>query len=162
MIRSQFVVSVARHVHAAAVVTRIVPVVPSAPTLLLVGEMSYTHGPGGGVGVGVGDGGAGSGAGPGAGDGVGDGAVVPSAGAAACWMVIVCGPTVTLPVRSACDVFRATVNVAVAVRLPFGFAGGAIHEAALVIVHAQPVRVSMATLTSPPFADTAVFAGETV
>ena len=86
----------------------------------------------------------------------------PSAGAAACWIVIACGPMVTVPVRSTGDVFRATVNVTVAERSPFGLAGGAIHETALVIVHAQPVRVSMATRTSPPFAETAVFAGATM
>ena len=86
----------------------------------------------------------------------------PSAGAAACWIVIACGPMVTVPVRSTGDVFRATVNGTVAERSPFGLAGGAIHETALVIVHAQPVRVSMATRTSPPFAETAVFAGATM
>jgi len=108
--------------------------------------------------------GAGSGAGPGEGDGVGEGVgvVPPSAGAAACWIVIACGPTVTVPVRSTGDVFRATVNVTVAERSPFALAGGAIHDTALVIVHAQPVRVSMATRSSPPFAETAVFAGVTV
>ena len=39
VIVSQLVLSVARHVQLDAVVTWIVPVVPSEPTLLLVGEM---------------------------------------------------------------------------------------------------------------------------
>jgi hypothetical protein len=53
---SQLASPVATHAQSDPVVTRIVPVELSEPTLLLVGEMVYTQGPGVGIGVGVGAG----------------------------------------------------------------------------------------------------------
>ena len=58
--------------------------------------------------------------------------------------------------------FAATVSASVLERLPLAFAGSAIHATWLVTVQAQPVSVSIVTLTSPPFAETAVFAGVTL
>jgi hypothetical protein len=69
---------------------------------------------------------------------------------------------VTLPVRAAVAVFRATVNVSVPERLPFAFAGSEIHAAELDTAHGQPVSVSTDTATSAPTAGTVVFEGETV
>jgi hypothetical protein len=51
---SQFAVPAAVHAQPGPAVTWIVPVDPSAPTLLLVGEMLNTQGPGVGVGEGAG------------------------------------------------------------------------------------------------------------
>jgi len=56
----------------------------------------------------------------------------------------------------------ATVSASALDRLPLAFAGKAIHGTWLTPVQAQPVSVSIATLTSPPCADTAVFAGVTL
>ena len=74
----------------------------------------------------------------------------------------VSGPIVTSPVRAAVPVFAATVSASVLERLPAAFAGSAIHATWLIPVHAQPVSVSIATLTSPPLAETVVFAGVTL
>ena len=74
----------------------------------------------------------------------------------------VSGPIVTTPVRGAVTVFAATASASVVDRLPLAFAGKAIHGTWLTPVQAQPVSVSTATLTSPPCADTAVFAGVTL
>ena len=62
-----------------------------------------------------------------------------------------------MPVLGTAAVFRATVSAIVVERLPVGFAGGAIQATALATVHAHPVSVSIATGTSPPAAETAVF-----
>jgi hypothetical protein len=56
----------------------------------------------------------------------------------------------------------ATVSVSVADALPLAFAGSAIQPTELRAVQAQPVSVSIATGTSLPFAETVVFAGETL
>ena len=58
--------------------------------------------------------------------------------------------------------FAATVSTSALERLPLAVAGNAIHGAWLVTVQAQPVSVSIAALTSPPFAETVVFAGVTL
>ena len=58
--------------------------------------------------------------------------------------------------------FAATVSVSVLERLPLAFAGSAIHATWLIPAQAQPVSVSIATLTSSPFAETVVLAGVTL
>jgi len=77
-------------------------------------------------------------------------------------MVTVCGPIVTVPVRAAVPVCAATVSVSVPEPSPLALAGSVIHATGLTPVHAQPVGASIATVTSPPFAETAVFAGMTL
>jgi hypothetical protein len=157
VIVSQLAFPVAVQAQPDPAVTLIVPVDPSEPTLTLVGEMVNTHWTGGGgVGDGVGAGGAGSGAGAGVGIGSGTG-VAP-----ACWIVTVSGPIVTTPARGVVAVFAPTVSVSVVDRLPLAFAGSTIQAAWLVAAQAQPLSVSTATLTSPPFAETAVFASVTL
>jgi hypothetical protein len=76
--------------------------------------------------------------------------------------VTVSGPIVTTPARGAVPVFSATVSANVLERLPLALAGSAIHATWLVTVQAQPVSVSTATPTCPPFAETAEFAGVTL
>jgi hypothetical protein len=77
-------------------------------------------------------------------------------------MVMVWGPIVTDPVRAAASGLTATTSVSVAERLPLAVAGRVIHGARLCAVQAQPVSVSMVTATSPPLAETVVFAGATL
>jgi hypothetical protein len=59
-------------------------------------------------------------------------------------------------------VFAATVIVSVAERVPLALAGSAIQGTGLAAAHAQPVSVSIAALTSPPFAATVMSAGVTL
>jgi hypothetical protein len=158
MIVSQLLVSLAVQPHPEPAMTPIVPVESSAPTLSLVGEMVNEHETGGvGVGAGTGDG-AGPGAGLGVGPGVGSGVVV----AAACWTVTICGPTVTVPVRPVASVFRPTCSATVPARFVPALGAVVIQVAALDTDQAHPVRVSTATVTSPPSAETVAFAGETL
>jgi len=77
-------------------------------------------------------------------------------------MVTVCGPIVTVPVRAAVPVCAATVSVSVPELSPLALAGSVIHGTRLTPVHAQPASVSIATVTSPPFGETAEFAGVTL
>jgi len=77
-------------------------------------------------------------------------------------MVTVCGPIVTEPVRGTVPEFAATVNVSVPEALPLAFPGSEIQTTGLPAVHAQPVSVSMVTLTSPPFGETVAFTGVTL
>jgi hypothetical protein len=160
VIVSQLLVSLAVHAQPEPAVTWIVPVESSAPTLSLVGEMVNEHEAGGGVGVGAGPGdGAGVGAGAGGvGPGAGSGVLV----AAACWTVIVCGPTVTVPVRAVVSVFLAMCSATVPARFVPALGAVVIHAAALDTDQTHPVRVSTVTATSPPSAETVAFAGDTL
>jgi hypothetical protein len=54
------------------------------------------------------------------------------------------------------------VSVRAAERVPLALAGSAIQGTWLSAAHAQPVSVPIATLTSPPFAETVVLAGVTL
>jgi hypothetical protein len=154
---SQLLDSAAVHAHSAAVVTWIVPVDASAPTLSLAGEIVYTHGAGDGVGGGGGGIGVGAGVGVGVGAGAGSGS-----GLGAAWSTVtVCCAMVTVPVRADKPMFLPTVKISVPERVPDEAAGTAIHGAALVADHAQPVSVSTVTVIAPPFADTVALAGET-
>lgn len=145
---SQLALAVAVHAQVVPLVTWMDPVVASEPTLLLAGAMSNVQGAG--VGLGDGDGGAGAG-----------GAGAGSVSAPACWMVTDCGPTVTVPVRAAAVVLRATDSVSVPERFPVGVGGTVIHGAWLAAVHAHPVSVSIVIATSPPPAETVAFVGAT-
>lgn len=123
--------------------------------------MSKVHGAGGGgVGVGVGGaGGTGSGVGEGAG-GTGTGAGA-GGGAAACSMLTVCPATSSVPVRAA-PALAAIVSATAADRVADALAVMVIHGVWLSAVHEQPVSVSTATLTAPPFEETVVFGAVTV
>jgi hypothetical protein len=161
VIVSQLLDSVAFHAQPAAAVMWMVPVEASAPTLSLAGEIVYAHGAGagGGAGAGVGDGaGDGGGVGEGGGTGTGSGSGLTPA----CSIVTVCWATVTVPVLGDGVLFVATVTVTVPERLLAAVAGTPIHETPLVADHEQPVSVSTESVTVPPFAETAVFAGETL
>jgi hypothetical protein len=72
------------------------------------------------------------------------------------------GPTLTVPTRAVVVLFRETVSVSDPERLLATLGGKVIHGTELVADQLQPVSVSTATLTAPPFAETAVFAGLTV
>lgn len=52
--------------------------------------------------------------------------------------------------------------VSVAERSPVAFAGIVIHDAALAADHAQPVSVSIVSVTVPPLAETVESAGATL
>ncbi len=82
---SQLAAAAALQVQPDPAVTRIVPVAPSAPKLVVEGEMVKAHGSGVGAGAGAGggDGGAGDGDGVGAGAGAGAGTGGAGAGVAA-------------------------------------------------------------------------------
>jgi hypothetical protein len=67
----------------------------------------------------------------------------------------------TVPARAAAPVFVAILSVTVPERLLEVAPEIAIHGAALAADHAQPVSVSTATETVPPFAETVVLAGDT-
>jgi hypothetical protein len=64
-------------------------------------------------------------------------------------------------VRAEAPVFVAMVSVTVPERLLEVAPGTVIHGAALAADHVQPVSVSTATETVPPFAETVALAGET-
>src|SRR4051794_35217843 len=101
-----------------------------------------------------------------AGEGVGSGAgAVGGSGAAlgaGCRIVTVSGPTVTVPLRGAAVVFRATLSVTEPERLLVEFGGAAIHVTEGDTDQVQPVSVSIAIVTTPPFAETVVFVGLTL
>ena len=152
VIVSQLSCEAAVHAQPPPAVTVTVPLPPPAATLALPGAIANAHGAGaGGGGSGDGDGGVGVG---GAGAGIGG-------GSADCAIVIAASPIVTLPVRAAPS-FAATLTVIVPARVPVEFAGMLIHAASVAAVHEQPVSVSTAIETAPPFADTVVLAGVTV
>jgi hypothetical protein len=69
---------------------------------------------------------------------------------------------VTAPERGVVPGFFEIVIVNAPERLPVALAGMAIHDAALTADHVQPVSVSIVSVTVPPFAETAEFAGATL
>jgi hypothetical protein len=150
---SQLSFAIAVHVQPDAAVTATAPVAPLAAALALAGAMVNTQGVGvgGGSGVGVGVGGF----------GVGNGGIGVGGGTADCSIVAVTPPTVTLPLRAAPS-FATTVTVIAPARVPVEFGGTTSHGESLAADHEHPVSVSTLIDTAPPFADTVVFAGETV
>jgi len=157
---SQLSFGTAVHAQPAVVVTVTDPVAPLDAAFAFAGAMLNAHGVGVGVGVGVGGGGSGIGVGVG-GFGVGCGGTGDGGGTAACSIVAVTPPTVTLPARAAPSL-AATVTVIAPARVPVAFGGTIIHGESLAADHEHPVSVSIASETAPPFADMVVFAGATV
>ena len=135
------------HAHPAPAVSVTVPVPPVAETFALAGAIAKVH---------DGDGGSGEGGLGAGGFGVGVGVCT-----ADCAIVIAASPIVTLPLRAAPS-FAATLTVTVPARVPVELGGTLIQGESAVADHEQPVSVSTAIATAPPFADTVVLAGVTV
>jgi hypothetical protein len=171
----------AAHAQPLAVVTLTLAVPADAPTCTDAVESVNAQGAGagvgvgaGGAGVGVGAGGVGVGSGPGAGVGVGVGAGVGEGvgvgvgvGAGgittdpASVTTALCPATRTVATRSVPG-FAAARSVMAALPDPDEAPAIVNQAASLIAVHAQPFRVSSATVMVPPDAETDAFDGETL